>query len=160
MTEERKRVLNSIDFLWNGNAPGTSTATWKEMYQRLVAYKKEHEDTNVPRSYKEDRQLGRWVNSQRYAYRREKITVERKRLLNYIGFVWAVRPQRTSTATWEEMFERLVAFKKEHKNTKIPQDYKEDPELGTWVMNQRATYRKKKMTEKRKRLLNSIGFVW
>jgi len=39
---------------------------WEEMYQRLVAYKTEHKDTNVPQSYKKDPKLGKWVNAQRY----------------------------------------------------------------------------------------------
>ena len=48
-----------------------------EMCQRLVTYKKEHIDTWVPQSYKEDQKLRRWVNEQRTAYRKKKI-----------GFVW------------------------------------------------------------------------
>jgi len=34
------------------------------MHKQLVAYKKEHKHTSVPRGYKEDSQLERWVNVQ------------------------------------------------------------------------------------------------
>ena len=58
------------------------------MYERLVAYKMKHKDTNVPQRYPG---LGRWVANQRF--RKKKMTEERKRLLDYIGFVWVERHQ-------------------------------------------------------------------
>ena len=47
-------LLNSIGFVWNTLSSGTvrNSATWDEMYQRLVAYKTEHKDTRIPQSYK------------------------------------------------------------------------------------------------------------
>ena len=133
---------------------------WMEMYQRLVAYKKEHKDTNVPRRYEKDTQLGNWADNQRRIYREKSMTEERKSLLTSIGLVWPVRPQWTSTATWEEMYERLVAYKKEHNNTRVPSKYEKDPQLGNWTSKQRATYKNKKMTEGKKDILNSIDFKW
>jgi len=44
------------------------------MYQRLVAYKKEHKDTNVPYKYKEEPKLGGWVTTQRDLYRNKTMT--------------------------------------------------------------------------------------
>ena len=55
------------------------------MYQRLVAYKKEHNHAMVPTNYKEDPQLGHWVHNQRNNRRNEKMTEERKHLLDYVG---------------------------------------------------------------------------
>ena len=152
MTEERKSLLNSIGFVWDGKA-------WEEMYERLVAYKKKHNDTKVPQNYKGNRQLGIWVKHQRTALREKSITEERKNVLNSIGFVWDGKAPGTSTATWKEMYQRLVAYKKEHKDTRVPINYENDRKLGRWINNQRATYRKKKMTEERKLLMDSMGFV-
>jgi len=160
MAEERKRFLNYIGFVWDRKVPGTSTATWEKMYQQLVGYKKVHNDTDVPRRYMEDPKLGIWVHNQRVNYRTKKMTEERKRLLNYIGFVWDGNAPGTSTATWEEMYQRLVAYKQEHNDTNVPRKYNEDPKLGRWVSYQRTVYRNKQMTEERKRFLNYIGFVW
>jgi len=132
-------------------------ANWMEMYQRLVAYKKEHKDTNVPQHFIEDPKLGVWVNNQRTAYRKKNMTDERKRLLNYIGF-------GTNTAfhiaSWEESYQRLVAYEKEHKDTRVPFKYEKDLKLGIWVNSQRKANKNKKLTEERKRLLQLIGFVW
>ena len=146
ITDEHERLLNYIGFVWN------SSATWEEMYQRLVAYNKVNKDTNVPQKYKEDPRFGRWVHKQRFVHKNKKMTEERKYLLNSIGFVWNLSP------TWEEMYQRLVAYKKEHMHTNVPQRYKEDPQLGRWVGFQRITYKKKTMTADRKHLLDSIRF--
>merc|ERR1712048_745733 len=63
---------------------------WNGMYERLVAYKKEHDDTNVPQRYSQDPQLGKWVSTQRSAYNSKKtmISMDRVSLLNSINFNW------------------------------------------------------------------------
>ena len=38
---------------------------------------------------------------------------------------------------WDIMFKRLAEYKEEHGDCMVPQKYKEDPQLGRWVMNQR-----------------------
>ena len=92
----------------------------------------------------------------------KKIKEERKCLLNSIGFAWVALSPGTvrNSATWEEMYRRLVAYKTEHMNNNVPIKYKKDPQLGTWVQTQRNVYKNEKMTEESIRLLNSIGFVW
>ena len=62
--------------------------------------------------------------------------------------------------TREEIYERLlVAYKKERKHTMVSAKYKEDPQLGGWVHNQRNAYKKKMITVERKRVFNSICFA-
>jgi len=63
-------------------------------------------------------------------------------------------------APWEEMYQRLVAYKKEYKHSNVPQRYKGEQQLGTWVSNQRNAYRKKEIAEEFKLKLDSIHFVW
>jgi len=113
----------------------------------------------VPRHYKEDPQLGYWVDNQRVAYRNKKMTEKRKHLLNSIGFVLE-SSKNYKAQLWEEMYQQLLVFKKEHKDTNVPYRYKEDTQLGCWVRTQRAAHRNKKITEEHKRLLKSVGFVW
>jgi len=97
--------------------------------------------------------------NQHSAYRRNNIPEERKYLLNSTGFVWDGL-RGTRTATWEAMYLRLVAYKKEHMNTKVPQHYNKDPKLGSWVNHQRKSHKRGKLTEEREHLLNSIGFAF
>jgi len=143
------------------------------MYQRLLAYKKEHDNsTKVPHNYKKDPKLGRWVAVQRKTYHNNKILPDCHFLLDSIHFEWGIGPQGPHTASWMEMYQRLVAYKKEYSNPHnkdstreylkdINEDlYKEDPKLGTWVNKQRAHYRNKTITEVHCQLLDSIGFQW
>ena len=162
MTEERKRLLTSIGFvvldLSTKSRATKNKAPWEEMYQRLIAYKKEYKKTKVPSTYKKDPKLANWVSTQRYAYRNKTMTGERKYLLDSIGFIVPDLPTQNKV-TWEEMYKRLVAYKKEHNDTKVSRNYAEDIPLGYWVFKQRCAYRNKTMTEKRKHLLDSIGFI-
>ena len=48
----------------NKNNRKPQNARWMELYQRLLVYKKEHDDsTKVPQNYKKDPQLGHWVKT-------------------------------------------------------------------------------------------------
>ena len=89
---ERFDLLNSIGFEWGE----LLSEGWNGMYQRLVAYKKKHNgDTKVPFRYDQDPQLGKWVRNQRRAYRNSKMSMDRVRLLNSIGFDWILNRDRT-----------------------------------------------------------------
>jgi len=159
---ERKHKLNSIDFVWD-----SYDARWTEMYEQLVAYKNQYKSTCVPRSYEADPQLAKWVNRQRTNYNTNmpRLTTERKRRLNSIGFVWDLLD-----ACWTEMYERLVAYKNQYKSTRVPISYEADPQLARWVSTQRTNYnrfrsrlttdRAKKLYLDRAKKLDSIGFIW
>ncbi|OEU08618.1 hypothetical protein FRACYDRAFT_249511 [Fragilariopsis cylindrus CCMP1102] len=134
---------------------------WNEMFQRLVAYKKNHRSlytclTPTPNRYAEDPQLGDWVMKQRRCYKNTEISVERIRRLDYIGFVWKIKEH----VPWMEMYQRLVVYKNRHKSINIPSKYADDPKLAKWVNNQRGSYTKNGLSIERINLLESIGFVW
>ena len=69
---------------------------------------------------------------------------------------------------WDTKFNELVAYKDAHGGScNVPQGYAENPQLGTWVNNQRAQYKKfqqdpstSSMTQERIERLESIGFEW
>ena len=78
MTEERRRLLDSISFAWEDSHTGkrrtdNCDARWMEMYQQLVAYKKDNNHAYVPQSYKEDSQLGGWVETQHDAFKKREM---------------------------------------------------------------------------------------
>ena len=78
-------------------------------------------------------------------------------LLKSIGFEW---DGEKYDELWMGMFQKLVVYKEMNKNTKVPQQYDEDPKLGTWVSTQRGNFRDDELLPKRLVLLNSIGFEW
>merc|ERR1711907_163052 len=152
MSAEHADLLNSVGFHW-----GAPQRTWGEMYQRLLAYKHKHSNTLVPQAYRHDSQLGLWVRHQRKLYKKKKMSDEHSSLLNSIGFHWEL-----PRSDWNGMYERLVAYKKEHDENNVPQRDSQDPQLGKWVSTQRSAYNSKKtmMSMDRVSLLNSINFNW
>ena len=60
---------------------------------------------------------------------------------------------------WNEMFEKLKAYKHDHGDCLVPKEY-EDKSLGQWVMMQRTERKANRLAAERKAKLDSIGFVW
>ena len=70
-------------------------------------------------------------------------------------------------AVWRNRYEELWDYSKLHGNCMVPENFPENPELGTWVRKQRQEYKRRKegklnryFTEERIRLLEEIGFDW
>jgi len=170
MTAQREAMLNSIGFVWSG-ARTEDTANnkkWTKRYDELVQYKGVFGDCNVPKTWKDNPTLGRWVNHQRQQYKRLKngeksyMTAQREAMLNSIRFTWSLQ----HPDAWTQRYNELVQYKNEHGNCNVPQRFKDNLELGSWVNDQRKQYKRLKigkkspMTPQREAMLNSIGFVW
>jgi len=61
-------------------------SNWDEMYERLISYKDENGDCNVPVDYS-DKQLAYWVRNRRAKYKKSALDAEYGRRLNAVGFV-------------------------------------------------------------------------
>ena len=73
-----------------------------------------------------------------------RLTEERVRRLESIGFEWKVRNKmkRYYDKQWQDMFERLLKFKAENNHCMVPKRYPPDIKLGVWVHTQRTQFRK------------------
>ena len=81
---------------------------WFTIYEKLQEYKRDHNTSNVPNRYKSDQKLGHWVHYQRTMYKTDKLSQDRKDLLESIGFVWSERQasnRNREQISWEERFE-------------------------------------------------------
>jgi hypothetical protein len=89
ITEERIDCLEQIGFEWDPN--GTQ---WNDMFNRLLKFREFFGHMMVPKNYSPDASLAHWVRNQRFemdnlrANRKSRLTEERCRRLNMIGFVW------------------------------------------------------------------------
>jgi len=124
---------------------------WNKKFGQLVAYKENYQNTDVPYGHTEDPHLGEWVKNQRCLYRNKTISKDRIDLLNSIGFVW----DNIYHSQWMKMYQRLVAYKKQHKSTSVPKCYKEDQKLAKWISYQRRYHKKKK-----KKLSMNRYIIW
>ena len=117
-----------------------------------------------------------------------RLTEDRLHRLESIGFQWKVKNKmkRFYDKQWDNMFEKLNAFKMDKGHCMVPKRYPVDIKLGTWVHTQRIQYRKLtagtkkealteeevtalkscgdeinyRLTEERRLRLEGIGFVW
>lgn len=128
---------------------------WDERFGELLAYKEEFKNCDVPSRHPKNRQLGTWVVAQRQAKKFGQLNKRQIALLDGIGFNWKLQ------AEWDDMYERLVAFNEKNKHCKVPQKYKDDPELGIWVNRQRS-FRNAGVFRREDRIakLDALGFPW
>jgi hypothetical protein len=150
MNDDRKEELDGMGFIWN-----FCDHSWRANFERLVAYKAQHHDCNVPRAYQDDPKLGNWVHRQRMFQKSGQLNDDRKEELDGIGFIWNVLDH-----LWGANFDRLVACKAQHHDCKVPQKYKRDRKLGVWVSKQRTLQKKGKLNAARIEELSGIDFIW
>ena len=150
LSNDRVRRLKDIGFVWE-----PYESDWEEMFEVLKEYKENHGDCNVSRRWSENNQLGSWVHSQRNNYRRAILSDDKIKRLEDEGFAW-----NAIKSKWEEMFDALREYKKNHGDCKVPQRWAENKRLANWVSTQRVNYRDKKLSDDQIKLLEDIGFVW
>src|SRR5690606_34027930 len=83
---------------------------------------------------------------------------ERLDKLDVLGVLWENKSVRDSR--WEVMFNKLVAYRKQHGNCTVPQNWPENPQLSNWVSVQRRTAAAGKLSKERKSKLKNLDFVW
>ncbi len=147
---------------------------WEARYTQLSAFAARHGHCHVPDD-PDHHKLFNWVTVQRTARRRGKLSPERTRFLDAIGFTWnanATRVSPTKTAYWDLMYEALAAYQKQHGHTLVPFHHLALPParttnlpskplpLGRWVTMQRQALARDTMKPERRRRLDQLGFAW
>ncbi len=85
---KREQMLNAIGFDWEFFE--STKDLWTLRYMQLVDFKNQNGHCVVPYNFAANPQLGIWVANQRSKRKQNKLTPERERLLNEIGFSWTV----------------------------------------------------------------------
>jgi len=143
--------LDKLGFVWNVNE-----ASWETMFQSLVDYRNVFGNCHVPRSLNHNHdlfKLANWIHKQRKLKNQGKLPKAKIERLESLSFTWSV-----NQAHWDEKFICLQRYKEEHGDTLVPARWKEDPQLGTWVVTQRS--RKDTLSDERIKRLDDIGFAW
>ncbi|WP_257616739.1 helicase associated domain-containing protein, partial [Chlamydia suis] len=128
---------------------------WYEQFGALLDFREEHGHCKVPTRYPENPDLGSWVSTQRYAFKKGKLPEDKIERLEEIGFVWDVTEE-----AWEKNFLELKRFREEYGHCKVPKRYPQNPDLGSWVSVQRKTFKSSELSEDRIARLEELGFVW
>ncbi len=61
---------------------------------------------------------------------------------------------------WSHMHERLKAYHAEHGHVDVPSRWRKDPQLATWVSNQRTRRKNGALPEDQIALLDEVGMTW
>jgi len=133
LNSEKIKLLESLP-KWSWN---TFEDKWNIGFEYLKKYAEKYGDTKVPKHFKyDDFKLGVWVDIQRRSKSKEKINLERMKLLESLPqWSWNVLEDQ-----WKEGFEYLKKYVDEYGYANVPQKSKYDNySLGQWVAVQRRT---------------------
>lgn len=145
----------------------TQSSAWSDKFQELIEFKKRTGHSCVPRTFKQNMPLGRWVKLQRYQYKlrkegkRSTLTERRIKALENIGFVWVPH-----AASWEDRLNDLKVFIHEKGHANVPSNDQVNPRLAAWVKRQRQLYKMlmngepSSLTVGQIWQLEDIGFQW
>ncbi len=156
LTSEQIKKLNTLDFEWD--ILSDSDIKWQEKYQELVSFKKQHGHARVPQYYKTNPKLGDWVSKQRRSKTIGKLSKDRTKKLNELGFLWKEDIAKMQENAWETRYQELVEYKKLNGHIDRIKIIHEKYTLGLWISTQMAA--KKRLSPERKRKLNAIEFIW
>ena len=143
LQEERRRQLESIGFEWN-----QLDSKWMKEYRALKFFL----DTCGRWPKREDGPLATWCYTQRERRKNRRLSKERIRALDEIGFVWDQNLQ----GEWMKNYEELKSFVRKYR--RFPKST--EGNLGGWCHTQRKMRKQGKLPNDRRLLLDKIGFVW
>jgi hypothetical protein len=146
--------LNNINFTWN-----IHDDSWENLYSDIRSFKKEYGHCYVLSNYKRNPKLYIQCKSLRTRKRLGRLSNERIKLLNKIGFIWNL-----TEYIWKYMYKELRKYYRKYGNCNVPRDYKcknmFNKSLPRWVNAQRDRYNQNKLSTERITKLNKIKFCW
>jgi len=154
MSPERIKQLEEIGFTWE-----ILEEQFEKGFQETLLYKERAGHPDAPTTYKtaEGYELGHWQTAQRSNYKKKKLSPERVKRFEKIGFTWDINAEQ-----FEKGFQETVLYKEKTGNSNAPKSYKtpEGYPLGQWQSHQKEYYRKGKLSPKRIKRFEEIGFTW
>jgi len=159
LSQDRIELLESENIIWD-----LEEHEFKIKLNKLIDYKKEFGNFNVPLSYKTDGiALGNFI----YSLKNRGTRKEYKEILEEIGVDGIIlrsevdrkdKKYRKLTLVWKNNFEKLKALKEKGENiNQINQDYQEDKKFGTWVSSQKRRYTFDNLNDEQIKLLENLG---
>jgi hypothetical protein len=156
LDENRRRRLNALGFNWR--TADSANPRWERCFLRLLEFRRRFGHCHVPW----ESPLGRWGVKTRRLKRAGRLSADKVRRLNAIGYVWDPigKRQIEHDAVWSERLGRLVRFHKKHGHWCVPTDQQRFHRLRVWMDNQRINYHRGWLSAERIRRLEAAGFPW
>jgi len=136
--------------------------SWEQRFKELKAFKKEHGHCNVSTKYRANPALANWVAGLRRGKKGGRLSEEKIRTLDALGFCWERRSAVATaiSAVWKKRINELKAFKEEHGHCNVPAQYPLNQPLAKWTNYVRRQKKVGKLPAERIRCLEELGFCW
>jgi hypothetical protein len=83
---------------------------WNMKCEKLVEFQRKNGHCMVPFKYEQEKSLGTWVNTQRIRHANNKIRLDRKTILEEIGFAWKADVDHNfirNDQIWQKQYEKM-----------------------------------------------------
>jgi Helicase associated domain len=150
LSQDRINRLEGLGVVWD-----TLDTAWEKRFRELAAFKAREGHCNVPQSYPDNPQLGRWLSKQRGLKGEGTLLPDRIDRLERLGVIWD-----PLDVSWEERFQDLIAFNAREGHSNVPMGYSPNPQLAVWLGRQRRDKKRGKLTQDRVARLKALGVTW
>jgi hypothetical protein len=154
LSAERVAALEDLGVVWAPKAEAFQTGL-----AHLAAYKAQHGHVNVAQTAvtTDGYPLGVWLNTQRTAFKNNKLPVERVSALEDLGVVLDPLEEAFQTG-----LAHLAAYKDKagHVNVAQTEVTADGYKLGRWLDRRRTAYKDNKLSADRVAALDALGVVW
>ncbi len=160
LKKQRQRRLEELGLDWK-SATAASLA-WERRFQQLQEFNRRFGHSHVPAEWAENLTLGGWVVKMRRLRKKGRLSADRIRRLNSIGFVWEPLKKRKieHDAIWSQWLDKLVAFHRRYGHWCVPTEQRRYHRLRIWMDNQRINYHEGSLSADRIRCMEKIRFPW
>ena len=170
LSEYRIKKLKEIDMIFG---IGKQDA-WNMMYELAKKYYEHYGDLKIPRFFKtingyevdeKGYNLGAWISTQRFSYKKGTLFEDRIEKLEKIGMIF----ENAYEDAWNKIYELAKKYYEHYGNLKVPQKFKtingydideNGYNFGEWISNQRVKYKKGTLSEDKIKKLEEIGMIF
>ncbi|MEK9658299.1 MAG: helicase associated domain-containing protein [bacterium] len=147
LSAKNRQLLDAIGFDW-GKTKRDWQTNWDSMYLALKEYMSTYH--SMP---KKGHLLSHWCQRQRQAKKTCKLTQDRIKALDDIGFSWS------NYSSWQQNFELLRDYIQQYQHMPDQRVSYKEVRLGAWAQMQRMLAKKNKLSADQLGCLKSCGFV-
>jgi len=160
LKKHRQRQLDNLGFDWRSSA--SASLAWEHRFQQLQEFNRRFGHSHVPAEWAENLTLGGWVVKMRRLRKKGRLSTDKIRRLNKIGFVWEPlkKRQKEHDIIWAQWLDKLIAFYRKNGHWCVPTDQRRYHRLRVWMDNQRINYHEGSLSTKRIRQMEKAGFSW
>ena len=152
LSKEKIKQLDEMGFVWD-----VEEYAWQQGMRKLEEYKSEKGDLLVAHSHvtSDGFTLGIWVRRRRTEKSRDKLSKEKMKQLDEMGFVWDVEEY-----AWQQGIQKLEEYRSGKGDVLVPRSHvtSDGFKLGMWVKNRR--HRRDTLSKEKIKQLDEMGFVW